>query len=140
MSIISALKTYIQTYTGLKTDAPVWVDTIGANPTEYAIIPLAGAKIVEQYINGGSLREYPFAFQSAEYTADELERIENSGFFEAFSDWLEIQTLAGVLPTLGAKQTATEIEATGWGYLFQQGQSKTGIYQVQCRLIYEQAP
>jgi len=50
MSIISALKTYIKTYTGLKTGAPVWVDYIGPNPTEYAIIPLPGSKIIEQYI------------------------------------------------------------------------------------------
>lgn len=140
MSIISALKTYIQTYTGLKDDAPVWVDYIGPNPTEYAIIPLPGSKIIEQYITGGSMREYPFAFQSAEYTADELERLETGGFFEAFADWLESQTLAGVLPTLGAKQTALEIEATSWAYLFEQGNSETGIYQVQCRLIYEQEP
>lgn len=140
MSIISALKTYIQTYTGLDSGAPVWVDYIGSKPTEYAIIPLAGSKIVEQYINGGSMREYPFAFQSAEFTADELERIENSGFFEAFSDWLESQTLAGVLPAMGAKQTAWAIEATGWAYLFEQGNSDTGIYQIQCRLIYEQEP
>jgi len=140
MSIISALKTYIQTYTGLKDDAPVWVDYIGPNPTEYAIIPLPGSKIIEQYITGGSMREYPFAFQSAEYTADELERLETSGFFEAFADWLESQTTAGVLPTLGAKQTALEIEATSWAYLYEQGNSETGIYQVQCRLIYEQEP
>jgi len=140
MSIISALKAYILTYTGLKTDAPVWVDYIGSNPTEYAIIPLPGSKIIEQYITGGSLREYPFAFQSAEFTADELGRLENSGFFETFSDWLESQTNAGVLPTLGAKQTAVEIEATSWAYLYEQGNSETGIYQVQCRLIYEQEP
>ncbi len=140
MSIISALKAYIQTYTGLKTGAPVWVDYIGPNPTEYAIIPLPGSKIIEQYITGGSMREYPFAFQSAEYTADELERLETSGFFEAFAVWLESQTTAGVLPTLGAKQTALEIEATSWAYLYEQGNSETGIYQVQCRLIYEQEP
>ena len=140
MSIISALKTYISTYTGLETGAPVWVDYIGPNPTEYAIIPLAGSKIIEQYINGGSMREYPFAFQSAEYTADELERLETSGFFESFADWLESQTNAGVLPTLGAKQTAWSIEATSWAYLYEQGNSDTGIYQVQCRLIYEQEP
>lgn len=140
MSIINALKTYISTYTGLKDNAPVWVDYIGPNPTEYAIVPLAGSKIIEQYITGGSMREYPFAFQSAEYTADELERLETSGFFEAFADWLESQTNAGVLPILGAKQTSWSIEATSWAYLYEQGNSETGIYQVQCRLIYEQEP
>jgi hypothetical protein len=140
MSIISSVKTYLATYTGLTTGAPLWVDHLGANPTEYAVVPLAGSRIAERYIDGGSAREFPFAFQSMESTADELERLENSGFYEAFADWLESQSLAGTLPTLGAKQTATEIQALGWAYLYEQGQSSTGVYQIQCKLFYEQLP
>lgn len=140
MSIISAIRTYLKTYTGLKTGAPVWVDYLGPIPTEYAVIPLAGEKIIEKYLNGGSLREYPFAFQSMESTADDLERLETQGFYESFSDWLETQTEAETLPSLGDKKQATAIKALGWAYLYEQGQSDTGIYQVQCKLVYEQEP
>ncbi|MEN6300822.1 MAG: chloramphenicol resistance protein, partial [Anaerolineaceae bacterium] len=59
---------------------------------------------------------------------------------EEFADWLESQTAAGVLPTPGTKKTAESIEATGWGYLFEQGDSDTGIYQIQCKLVYRQQP
>ena len=138
MSIISSVRTYLATYTGLKTGAPLWVDYLGNNPSEYAVIPLAGGKVVETYIDGSSQREFPFAFQSMESTADDLERLENSGFFETFSDWLETQSEAGILPTLAAGQTSELIEATGWGYLYQQGNSDTGVYQIQCRLEYKQ--
>lgn len=138
MSIISALKTYIATYTGLKTGAPLWVDYLGSTHTQYAVIPLAGGKIVESYIDGSSTREYPFALQSMESTADDLERLENAGFVEAFADWLDEQTEAGTLPTLGTGQTPELIEATGWGYLYEQGNSDTGVYQIQCRLVYKQ--
>lgn len=138
MSIISSVRTYLATYTGLKTGAPLWVDYLGNNPSEYAVIPLAGGKVVESYIDGSSQREFPFAFQSMESTADDLERLENSGFFETFSDWLETQSEAGTLPTLAAGQTSELIEATGWGYLYQQGNSDTGVYQIQCRLVYQQ--
>lgn len=138
MSIIAALQTYLKTFTGLDSGAPVWVNYLGAEPVQYSIAPLPGNKIVESYVNGGSLREYPFAFRSAESTADDLERLGTSGFYEAFSDWLESQTEAGVLPALGSGQTAEKIEALGWGYLFEQGVSETGIYQVQCRLRYTQ--
>ena len=137
-TIIDGLRTYLKTYTGLVSGAPVWVDFLGSTPTEYGIIPLPGARVVEEYINGSSLREFPFAFQSMESTADELERFETNGFYESFADWLESQTLAGVLPTLEAGKTAEEIEALGWGYLFQQGESGTGIYQIQCKLTYAQ--
>ena len=138
MSIISSVRTYLATYTGLKTGAPLWVDYLGNNPSEYAVIPLAGGKVIETYLSGKSLREFPFAFQSMESTADDLGRLENSGFFETFSDWLETQSEAGTLPTLAAGQTPELIEATGWGYLYQQGNSDTGVYQIQCRLVYQQ--
>ena len=137
MSIISALQTYIKTYSNLKTGAPVWVDFLGNLPTEYAIIPLPGARIVESFIDGSSIREYPFALQSAESTADDLERLETNGFFEAFADWLESQSESDVLPTLDSGQSAIKVEATGWGYLFEQGESQTGIYNIQCVLQYE---
>ena len=96
--------------------------------------------IVESYINGGSLREFPFAFQSMASTADDLERLQNIGFYEAFADWLETQSLAGTLPTLGAKQTAEKIEALNWAYLYEQGESSTGVYQITCKLTYTQQP
>jgi hypothetical protein len=138
MSLISAVKTYLKTYSSLKSGAPVWVDFLGSKPTQYAVMPLAGGRIVEEYLNGSSLREYPFAFQSMESTADELERLETEGFYEAFAAWLESQTASGSLPTLASGQTAESIEATGWGYLYQTGESQTGVYQIQCRLTYTQ--
>lgn len=138
MSIISAIKTYLKTYTGLKTNAPVWVDYLGPLPTEYAVIPLAGGRVLESYIDGSSLREYPFAFQSMESTADELERLETQGFYETFAEWLESQSELGILPTLASGKTAVDIMATGWGYLYEQGQSETGVYQIQCKLFYKQ--
>jgi hypothetical protein len=137
-TILDAVKTYIKTYGSLDSNAAVLVDYLGQSPTQYAIVPVPGTKILEKYIDGGSRREFPFSFQSMESTANELERIANNGFFEAFADWLESQTNANVLPTLNANQHPTIIEATGWGYLFQQGESDTGIYSIQCRLEYEQ--
>ena len=138
MSLLSAIKTYIGTYTGLVTGAPIWVDYIGPTPTEYSIVPLAGSRVIEEYLDGSSLREYPFALRSVESTAADLERLENNGFYEAFAAWLDTQTEANILPTLAAGQTSELIEALGWGYLFEQGNSETGIYQVQCRLQYKQ--
>lgn len=140
MSILSAVRTYLLTYSALKDNAPLWVDRLGSDPTQYAIYPLGGQKIAESYIDGGSLREYPFAFQSMERTADDIERLENSGFYETFADWLDSQSEAGTLPTLGSGQTPVSIQATGWGVLFEQGRSDTGVYQIQCKLAYEQAP
>ena len=138
MSLIQSIQDYVKTYTSLKSGAPVWVGYLGETPTEYAIIPLPGARVVETYLNDKTLREYPFAFQSMESTADDLERLESQGFYEEFAEWLDEQTESGNLPNLGIGKTAESIESTGWGYLFVQGESQTGIYQVQCRLTYTQ--
>jgi len=138
MSLISAVQTYIKTYSQLATNAPVWVDYIGKTPTQYAISPLPGARIIETTITGKTTREFPFAFELVEFTADDAQRLENLGFFEAFADWLETQTNAGTLPTLASGKTSEKIEALGWGYLLDEGESGTGVYQIQCKLTYAQ--
>jgi hypothetical protein len=139
-SIIKSLRDFVKTYPGLKAKAPVWVDFLGAGPIQYAINPLPGARIVEWYLDDSSLREFPFAFQSMESTADDLTRFQTNGFYEAFADWLETQWLADNMPVLDTKKTSFKIEALGWGFLFEQGQSETGIYQIQCKLTYTQQP
>jgi hypothetical protein len=146
MSIIAAVKTYIATYQELKPKAPITVDYLGAAGLlkGYAIIPLPGTKIIETYINNGTRREFPFAFQSVESTADELKRLENSDFMESLSDWFEEQTEAGTLPDLDPDndngKTAESIEVVGWGYLYQTDDTTRGVYQVNCKLTYEQDP
>ena len=137
MTVIESIQTYIKTCTELETGRPVWVNYLGAI-NQYSIVPLPGTKILEEYVNGVKIVEYPFSFQTMESTADDLERLANAGFFEAFSDWMDDQTESDNLPTLGAGQTAELIEAVNCGYLFAQGESDTGIYQIDCRLQYRQ--
>jgi hypothetical protein len=140
MSIISALREYLAEYESLKTGSPVLINYLDTMPTGYTIIPLSGERIIETYLDDSTLREFPFAFQSMESTSADLERLENIGFFEAFSDWLEQQTLAEDFPDLDDDKAPIEIAALGWGYLYQQGESQTGIYQIQCKLTYQQEP
>jgi hypothetical protein len=141
MTVIESVKTWLSGYEGLEENAPLWVDHIdGATPGGYAIFSVPGNKIIEEYLDGGSLREFPFAFQSQELTTDELERLDNLGFFEAFSDWLETQTNSDDMPDLGEGKTAIKIETTNWAFLYKEGESNTGIYMIQCRLEYEQQP
>lgn len=138
MSLISAIQTYIKTYTGLTANSPVWVNYLNDRPTAYSIVPQPGGRILEAYIDGSSWREFPFAFQIVKSTADDAARLDNIGFAESFADWLDAQTKAGTLPTLATGKTPYSIEAASWGFLFEQGDSGTGIYQISCRLVYEQ--
>lgn len=136
MSVISALITYFQNNTDMA-DHPIWVDYLGERPTEYSIAPLPGTRTIATYLDGKKDIEYPFAINAVFSTASDIERLDNSGSFESLATWMETQTDAASLPTLDAGSQASKIEATGWGYLFEQGESETGIYQIQCRLTYK---
>lgn len=138
MSMISAIKEYIATYNGLDANAALLVDVLGKEPTQYAIVPIPGARKVEDYIDGSSKREYPFAIQSMEANGDDVTRQAINEFYESLADWMESQTEAGTLPTLGAGKTPEAVEALGWGFLQEFGESGVGLYQIQAKVIYNQ--
>lgn len=139
MSLLSSVKTYLLTYGGLKSGAGFLVDVIGKTPTQYAVVPLPGNPILETYLDDSSLRQFAFALQSQESTADDAARIANYEFYESFAAWIETQNKAGVFPLLAVGKTPEAIEVLGQPILFEFGESGTGIYQIQCRLVYGQA-
>ena len=80
-----------------------------------------------------------FVFASRFYYSDETRNnIENSGFYEDFSDWLDEQTKTGNLPAMREGLIPSKIEAMSSGYLFDvSGDLSNARYQIQCRLIYD---
>jgi hypothetical protein len=140
MSVIADIRTFILTYAGLDDAAGMLIDVLGKTPTQYAIVPLPGTKVLETYLNDSSLRQYPFALQSMESVADDATRLAINEFYEGFAEWLEGQNADGILPTLGTGKTAETIESLGQPILFEFGESGTGIFQIQCRLTYRQQP
>jgi hypothetical protein len=138
--IIDDVRDFISDFNGLENNAVMSVDFIGQDPVHYAIVTLPGARVRETYLNGASEREFPFAFQATLSTADDITRVANSGFYEDFADWFEQQTEAGNLPELGEGKTPLSIEAIGWGYIMDAGESGTAVYQITCRLVYDQVP
>ena len=138
MSVVSATKSYFQSYIdAADEDKPLWVNHLQAEPVNYAIVPLGGTRKVSEYIHGNSgEREFVFAFQSSRFTADEAERVGNLEFFETLAEWLDDQSDEDNLPSLPAGFAASAIEALSYGYLFEQGESETGVYQIQCRLEF----
>lgn len=140
MSLIAAVRTYLLTYSGLADAAPLLVDTLGKEPTQYALVPLPGPRIVQTFLDDSTVREFAFAVQSMESTADDPARIANHEFLETLAEWIESQNQAKVFPTLDAGKTPTNIEVLGQPILFEFGESGTGIYQLQCKLTYDQEP
>ena len=135
---IQAVRNYFQGYIDIKdSSAPLWVNYLKAEPVGYSLVPIAGNRKVSTYVHGNSgLREFVFAFQSARFTENEAERIGNIEFFETLAEWLDDQSELNNLPEMPTGFNVSSIEAFGDGYLFEQGESQTGVYQIQCRMEY----
>lgn len=116
--------------------ARINVDYLGVDEAQYTIDAVPTSTTIKQYVDGGKLKQYVFVFASREYYgADTLQNLENSGFYEKFSDWIEEQNEIGNLPLLEDGKKATGIEVLTSGYLFDSTEDKAR-YQIQLRLTY----
>lgn len=113
------------------------VDYVGTEMC-YSIDTLPCDPIVDRYVDGGLKKQYQFAFTSKEeYDEDVRVNIENSGFYEAFEDFLEELNNSGNLPDLGLKKSALFFETLNKGYLYDIDRNKAK-YRIECRLVYSQ--
>lgn len=135
-SIIEAIKEHIETCP-LLSGGCVNVDYVGTEMT-YSIDPLPCDPVMKKYVDGGSKRQYQFAFTSKEvYDEDERITIDNSGFCQEFEDWLESENMADSFPELPEGKSAYKYETLNKGYLFDIDGNKAK-YRMECRLIYTQ--
>lgn len=142
MTIIEAVRNYIKTCPYLKEFedevVKVNVDKLEEDSTVYSIDESVFDPIVKTYIDGSSERQFVFVFASREdYGQDFFQNIQNIGFYDDFSNWLEENTKKGILPDLGEGKQALTIKAISNGYAFQTDVN-LARYQIQCRLTYFQ--
>ena len=137
--IIKALRDYISQCPYLyEFNKGINIDYLDNNSTTYSIEEVPCEPIIKRYINGDTKRQYDFIFASREsYGADVFQNIENSGFYEDFSNWIEEQSLKGNLPSLEGNKESLEIRVSTTGYAFQTDDN-SARYQIQLKLIYFQ--
>lgn len=137
--IIKALRDYISKCPCLyEFNKGINVDYLDNNSTTYSIEEVPCEPIIKRYINGDTKRQYDFIFASREsYGADVFQNIENSGFYEDFSNWIEEESLKGNLPVLEGVKESLEIKVSTTGYAFQTDDN-SARYQIQLKLIYFQ--
>ncbi len=137
MTVMEGIRDYLSACPYLAKGA-LRVDYLGDRPTEYTVEAVPSDRVVTQYADGGTLREFLFLFASREeYGSDVLQNLENSGFYEQFSDWLSAQDQAGRFPVLPEGKEPQRIETLSGGYLLD-AQEHSARYQIQCRLLYYQ--
>ena len=115
-SIIEAIRTHIKSCPLLEGER-VNVNYIGTDML-YSIDPLPCDPIINPYVDGGSKRQFQFAFISKEeYDEDVQVAIENSGFCQEFEDWLELQNMLDILPELPGKRYPVKYENLSKDYM-----------------------
>lgn len=114
------------------------VDYQGDEVGSYMIETTPADPWVKRYLNGTGIKQFPFVFSSKEiHTEDVRENINNSGFYEHFSEWLDECTRNGVFPDLEGNRKAVKIFTTTSGYVYDTDNG-TAQYVIQCNFHYFQ--
>lgn len=114
------------------------VDFQGDKVGSYMIESTPAEPWVKKYTNGTGIRQFPFVFSSKEiHTENVKENINNSGFYEHFSEWLDECTRNKVFPTLEGNREPFKIFATTSGYVYDT-ENGTAQYVIQCNFHYFQ--
>lgn len=137
-NVIEYIRDIIKECSLLEEGKRVNVDYIGAKMS-YSIDALPCDPIIETYVDGGTKKQFQFAFTSKEeYDEDARINIENSSFFEKFEEWLQKQgNWKNPLPEMEAKKTPIRFDVLNKGYLYDMD-GNNAKYRIECRLIYNQ--
>lgn len=144
MTILESIRNYIALCPHLKTFNDIlmlYIDfSKSDDSTTYSINEGIAQPISKKYIDGSSERIFLFTLSSVEaYGSDFEKNLENCGFYEDFSEWLETQTKIKNFPIMDTGKQVLKIEALSNGYLFSNSEDGiNAIYQIQCKLTYYQ--
>lgn len=137
MSIIEGVKSFIASCPYLADMAAIYTDYTDSEPDNYGIADYGEGEPVSVYMDGSMVCQHNFALYFRTYTNSDRDRIEATGFFEKFSDWLDEQTKKRNLPDLGEGKSAESVRAAN-AMLYQQDEDGVkGLYQAQFILTYE---
>ena len=135
-SILSAMQTYMNAFPDLDELAGgVKIDLCTQEPTSYGLT-LVGNDCIKRYINGSQQWQANFVLYALDYSYDDAKRLENAGFCENLTFWVEDNTYNKVLPDLPEGLEPVSVSADN-GILYDNEESgDKAIYQIQIHLIY----
>jgi hypothetical protein len=135
-SITAGIQDYLKTYEPLSNG--VYLEYVGEQPTEYAVVMLPELEKIQEYISHGGIYGRHFLLNMRAATNEDADRLINNGFYEDFVEWLETQSEAGTLPLMPSGYNALSIEALSNGFIMESSEVlSTAVYSINCRLVYE---
>lgn len=138
ISIAKMLRDYFAECPLLK-DGSFHFDYLGIEPVQYTIETVPTEPIFKKYVDGSTIRQYPFVFASREsFGSDVWGNIDTAEFYEDLATWVEIQSNTGNLPEFDSEyRYSISLEVTSSGYVFEED-TDNARYQIQLSLKYYQ--
>ena len=135
--MINSIREYIAKCPYLKEYVEINVDYLKDKVVAYSVNPSVGFDpVVNEDIVGNQEKQFLFTFDSKLYWNSEVQNnIDNSKFYEDFSNWLEENNKKGIFPALNEGEYPTRIKALTNGYIFATN-SDEAIYRIQCKFEY----
>lgn len=109
------------------------VDALAKDINSYSLIRIPTDKNVSKWIDGGGIKRDVYSFRSrCLFSYNEINNLENVGFFEKFEDKIENNNKNGVLPSIDKIES---IECLNTGTLIDV-ETTTGEFEIQIQITY----
>lgn len=137
--IIKSVRDYLLEFPHIDDRSKMNIDYLPEEAVHHSISPLPSQMggIIETSIAGDVTKEYLFAFSTRfPYSEKVKTHFENSGFLEAFVEWIERNNKEERFPDMPEGKIPQSIEIVQTPALFFTGDGRTAEYMTTLRLVY----
>ena len=137
MKIIESIRNYIGNLDCMKTfENAINTNFLDGEIDSFSIEEIPCNPIVKKYTDGSTLRQFQFAFCSREpYGSEILQNIDNSSFYEDFSNEIEEKNNRNILPIGDSNIEPIELKVTSSAYVVTT-EEDTAMYQINLNFKY----
>lgn len=135
MSIMKSMRSFIASCPHMDRFTGGSIDLTDSDAETYGIIG-NGDSVVKRYRGGIAKRQFDCMLVARNWTTEDVDRLENSGFVEDFIFWVEDSSHRRSFPILDSGLTAISISASNGMLAYYDETATTGEYQIQIQLIY----
>lgn len=108
---------------------------LSKNVNNYSLDKISTAGTVEKWVNGVEIHKDVYSFRSRkEYSTNEINNLQNIGFFEIFESTIKSNNKKGVLPDIKGIEN---IECLNSGAMLS-ADTNTAIFDIQIQITYRE--
>ena len=108
---------------------------LSKNVNNYSLDKIPTASTVEKWVNGVEIHKDVYSFRSRkEYSTNDINNLQNIGFFEKFESLIKSNNKKGVLPNIKGIES---IECLNGGAMLS-ADTNTAIFDIQIQITYRE--